>query len=181
MRVTPHLNFCAASKDAEKYYYYESCRMALLAYVAFPNAVWGTSYELMNTISDETAERILRAFAADEPRSDLPPQARPWSDCPAFLRAKWNGAKDQERRDTLAGKKIGGLGPSFCRYTPHPSVGSLGGRADVRRPPANCSACNFPTKTICSNTPRTKPGWDTSHAENPDVEEAATTRGGAPA
>ena len=35
VRVTPYLNFCASSMATEKYYY-ESFRVALLAYVAFP-------------------------------------------------------------------------------------------------------------------------------------------------
>ena len=76
VRVAPHLQLDAReAKNAGRYY--SNIRMALLAYVAFPNAVWGTAYDLMNVVPNETAARTLEAFIAEEPRADLPPSAPP--------------------------------------------------------------------------------------------------------
>ena len=92
VRATPYLNFCAESKSAGKYYY-ERCMMALLAYVSFPNAVWPTAHELMNTLSDSDFGKSPAASVAEEPREELPPQDHPWIDCPAFLGTKRNSPR----------------------------------------------------------------------------------------
>ena len=102
--VTPYLNFCASTKAAEKYYY-ESCRMALLAFVALPNVDWSTAHELTHTLQDTDVEKSPNAFVAEEPRAGLPHQDHHWGDCPAFLRASWNSAKAVERDFALASSK----------------------------------------------------------------------------
>ena len=79
--------------------------MALLAYFAFPNVVWSTARDLMNTLQDEDVEKFRNAFVAEDPMADLPRQDRHWGDCPAFLRASWNSAKAGERDVALAPSK----------------------------------------------------------------------------
>ena len=104
VRATPHLQFDSAGAKNDAHYY-SNIRMALLAYVAFPNSVWETAYSLMNVVPNETAEKTLEAFVAEEPRAGLPPQRHPWCACPDFLRSKWLASKIKEKTDTLAAKK----------------------------------------------------------------------------
>ena len=104
VRVTPLLKFDAdGAKNAGRYY--SNVRMALLAYVAFANSVLGTAYSLMNVVPNETSDRTLEAFAAEDPRVGLHPQRQPWCGCPEFLRSKWKASKSREKTDTIAAKK----------------------------------------------------------------------------
>ena len=108
--VDSYLNFCARPNAAEKYYY-ESCRIAHLAYVSSPNAACPTEYERANTLPGAAVEQTLSAFRSEDPRTELPHQDHPWSDGTAFLGTKPNTANAEERDVALALKHDYSSGP----------------------------------------------------------------------
>ena len=93
--VRPFLNFAAPEAENAEHYQSE-CRLALLAYAAFPNAYWNSAAELRE-VRGERRVGLFPAFVSEEQSPDRPHPAEEWGDFPSFARPQWGSAKNREK------------------------------------------------------------------------------------
>ena len=112
VQFLPYLNFSAT--EAKNIGHYESaCRLALLAYVAFPNSVWRTSAELM-LLPWPQCVSLFASFASKNLRESLPEPLSQWGDCPEFIQPQWVAAKKREdKADKANAHAIGPRPPAL--------------------------------------------------------------------
>ena len=110
--------------------------MALLAYVASPNVVWGPAYDLMNIEPNDTDGRTMEAFLAEEPRVGLPFLRRLMARNPGLRYFQVAGVGERRKRTPLhPGKRRAMRHKSrFWRDDPV-NLEPLGRRPAVRCPP----------------------------------------------
>ena len=109
VRFAPYLNFSAP--DSKNVAHFESaCRLALLAYAAFPNSVWGTADEL-RLLPGAQCVAICTAFASRGARDKLPEPRAQWNECPEFIKSQWAAAKKRENNSEKANATSIGLKP----------------------------------------------------------------------